>query len=79
MLFAIPQVFSSPLSPSLCPGAPPDLLRPPLWYEDWQALLWCHVNSCVSGGLGCEVDVMFVSCRRLLKYIMYEILHRKER
>ena len=27
----------------------------------------------------CEVDVMLVSCRRLLKYIVYEMLHRKER
>jgi len=28
---------------------------------------------------GCEVDVMLVSCRWLLKYIICEILHRKGR
>jgi len=37
------------------------------------------VDAWVSGGQGCEVDVMLVSCRWLLKYIIYEILHRKER
>jgi hypothetical protein len=28
---------------------------------------------------GCGVDVVSVSCRRLLKYINHEILHRKGR
>ena len=27
----------------------------------------------------CGMEVVFVRCRRLLKYIIYEILHRKER
>jgi len=29
--------------------------------------------------MGMNLDVMSVSCRRLLKYIIYEILHRKGR
>jgi hypothetical protein len=34
-----------PLSPSLCPGARPDLLRPPLWCGGWQVFLWCLVDA----------------------------------
>jgi len=37
---------------------------------------WMHGYPAVRG---CGVDVVLVSCRRLLKYIIYEILHRKER
>jgi len=28
---------------------------------------------------GCDVDIMSASCRRLLKYNFYEMIHRKER
>ena len=38
MHFAILLAFSRPLWPSLFTGAPPDLLRLPLWYGGWQAL-----------------------------------------
>ena len=49
-----PHPFSrfpaAPLSPSLCPGAPPGLLRPHLWCGGRQALLWSLVDEWVSGG-----------------------------
>ena len=38
--------------------------------------LWLHGYAAVPV---CEVYVVLVSCRWLLKYIIYEILHRKER
>ena len=37
--------------------------------------LW--MNGCPAV-CGCGMEVVFVRCRRLLKYIIYEILHRKE-
>ena len=37
---------------------------------------WMHGYPAVRG---CGVDVVSVSCQRLLKYINHEILHRKER
>jgi len=46
---------------------------------DWQARLWCRVDAWVFGGPGCGMEVVFVRCRQLLKYIIYEIFHHKER
>jgi len=42
----------------------------------FRGALWMNGYPAVRG---CEVDVKFVRCRRQLKYIIYEILHRKER
>jgi len=38
--------------------------------------LWMNGYPAVCG---CGMEVVFVRCRRLLKYITYEILYRKER
>ena len=45
-----PRFHSSPsctilLLTSLCPGARPDLLNPPLWCWGWQALLWYPMDA----------------------------------
>jgi len=42
----------------------------------FRGALWMNGYPAVRG---CEVDVMFVSCRRLLKYIIDEILCREDR
>jgi len=39
----------------------------------WQALLWCRVDAWIFGGPGCGMEVVFVRCRRLLEYIVYDI------
>ena len=67
-----------PSTPPRCPSrsTPPALV---VCGAGWQSLFgasWMHGYSAVRG---CEVDVMFVSSRQLLKYNLYEILHRKER
>ena len=79
MLFAIPQAFSPPLA-SLCPGAPPRSASARYCGvgagRRFCGALWMHGYSAVPE---CGMEVVFVRCRRLLKYIIYEILHRKER
>ena len=70
---------SPPLSPSLCPGARPALLTRSCGVGAGRRFCgasWMHGYPAVQEG---EVDVMLVSCQRLLKYIIYEILHRKGR
>ncbi|MCD4799888.1 MAG: hypothetical protein K8R19_12895, partial [Methanosarcinales archaeon] len=62
-----------PLSP-LCPGARPRLAPPDfvVWGagRGFRGALWMHRYPAVRG---CKVDVMFVSCRRLLKYILKDM------
>ena len=64
---------AAPLSPSLCPGAPPDLLRLPLWCGGWQAIFGASLMYGFPAVPECGMEVVFVSCRRLLKYIIKEM------
>ena len=70
---------AAPLSPSLCQGARPDLLHLPLWCGGWQALFGASLMHGYPVVPECGMEVVFVRCQWLLKYIIYEILHRKDR
>jgi len=50
-----------------------------LWRRGWQALFGASQMHGFPAVCGCGMVVVFVSCRRQLKYIIYEILHRKDR
>jgi hypothetical protein len=73
------RLFRRTLSPSLHPGPLPDQLRQLLRCKDWQGLFGASLIHRYPAVCGCGIDVLFVSRRQLLKYIIYEILHRKER
>jgi len=68
-----------PLSPSLCQGARPGLLPPHLWCVGWQALFGASLMHGYPVVPECGMEVVFVRYRPLLKYIIYEILYRKDR
>ena len=69
----MPFYFLPHLSPSLCPGVRPYLLRPPLWCGGWQALLWSLVDEWVSSSSGVQNGCCVVSCRQQLKYIVKDV------
>ena len=69
-----PVFFSTLLSCSF-----PLCSHPPLWCGGWRRFSggsWMHGYPAVRG---CEVDIMLVGCRQLLKYNLDIIMHRKER
>jgi len=75
----LPLLSRRPLSPSLCPGAPLDLLNRPCGVgagRRFYGASWMHGYPAVPE---CGMEVVFVRCQRLLKYIIYEIRHRKDR
>ena len=63
-----------------CPGCPSCFAPARLFGvgTDRRFCIASHMRG-VTAVLGCKVDVLLVSCQWLLKYINYEILHRKER
>ena len=73
------MVLLPPPLPSLCLGGRPDLLRPHLWCGSWQALFGASRMHEYPAVPECGMEVVFVRCRRLLKYIIYEMLRREER
>jgi len=52
---------------------PPYLLSPHLWYGGWQALFGASQMHGFPAVPGCGMEVVFVRCRRLLKYIIEEM------